>query len=202
MLTTTNRARLWLLAKKHRILTTREVAAAGIHRQTLTNMVREGGIERIGRGRYRLGTQPTTENHSLAIVASVAPNAVVCLLSALQFHGIGTQVPFQVWIALEGRARQPRLGHPPLRVVRFTGQAFRAGIREHLIEGQTVRVYSPAKTLADLFKYRNKVGLDVALEALREGWRARRFTLAEIDRYAKVCRVERVMRPYLQSLIG
>ena len=183
MLTTTNRTRLRLLAKKHRILTTREVAAAGIHRQTLTNMVREGGIERIGRGRYRLDTQPTTENHSLAIVASVAPNAVVCLLSALQFHGIGTQVPFQVWIAL-------------------TGQVFRAGIHEHHIEGQTVRVYSPAKTLADLFKYRNKVGLDVALEALREGWRARRFTLEEIDRYAKVCRVERVMRPYLQSLIG
>ena len=107
MLTTTNRTRLRLLAKKHRILTTREVAAAGIHRQTLTNMVREGGIERISRGRYRLGTQPTTENHSLAIVASIAPNAVVCLLSALQFHGIGTQVPFQVWIAIEGR----RLGN-------------------------------------------------------------------------------------------
>jgi predicted transcriptional regulator of viral defense system len=125
---------------------------------------------------------------------------VICLLSALRFHGIGTQLPSQVWIAIDRRARQPALSYPPLKVVRFTGAALSEGVRQHRLEGQTVRVYGVAKTLADCFKYRNKIGLDVALEALRAAWRARRFSMDELDHFAGICRVRRVMKPYLESL--
>jgi predicted transcriptional regulator of viral defense system len=124
----------------------------------------------------------------------------VCLLSALSFHQIGTQLPHQVWLAIAVKARRPRVDHPPLRIVRFSGVALLSGIEQHSIEGVDVRVYSLAKTVADCFKYRNKTGLDVALEALRESWRERRFTMDEIQKYASVCRVANVMRPYLESL--
>jgi predicted transcriptional regulator of viral defense system len=128
------------------------------------------------------------------------PKGIVCLISALNFHQIGTQLPADVWIALDRRSRRPALRYPPLHVVRFGGPALSEGIESHRIEGVRVRIYSVAKTVADVFKYRNKIGLDVALEALREAWRARRFTMDEIYRYARVCRVERVMRPYLEAL--
>jgi predicted transcriptional regulator of viral defense system len=138
----------------------------------------------------------------LALAAAAVPKAVVCLVSALSFHGIGTQLPHEVWIALDRRSRRPALSYPRLRVHRFSGKALTDGIETHRIEGESVRVYGVAKTLADVFKYRNKVGLDVALEALRDAWRSRRFTMAAIDRYARVCRVERVMRPYLEALVA
>jgi len=154
----------------------------------------------VARGLYRLPSAPITQNHSLALVTAVVPKAVVCLLSALSFHQLGTQLPREVWIALDRRTRRPVLNFPPLRVVRFGGAALTRGIATHRVEGETVRVYSVAKTIADAFKYRNKIGLEVALEALREGWRARRFTMDEIHRYARICRVERVMRPYLEAL--
>ena len=128
--------------------------------------------------------------------------ATICLVSALQFHGIGTQLPSEVWIAIDRRSRRPVLRYPPLRVVRFSGAALTEGIESHRIEGQSVRVYSVAKTLADCFKYRNKLGLDVAMEALREAWRARRFTVDELDEYARICRVQRVMQPYLETLMA
>lgn len=173
---------------------------AGIHRQILTRLVAQGQIERIARGVYRLPEQPTTENHGLALAAAAVPQGVICLLSALQYHGIGTQLPSEVWIALDRRAWRPKLTYPPLRIVRYTGEALSAGVQTHRIEGRAVKVYGPAKTVADCFKYRNKIGLDVAMEALREGWRARRFTMDELDRYAVICRVQRVMRPYLEAL--
>jgi len=135
-------------------------------------------------------------------VASAVPKGVICLLSALSFHQIGTQLPHEVWIALDRRVRRPVLAYPPLRVLRFGGEALTSGIETHRIEGETVRVYNVAKTIADIFKYRNKIGLDVALEALREGWRDRRFRMDEINRYARVCRVEVVMRPYLEALVA
>lgn len=182
-------------------ITAREAAQRGIHSQVLTRLVREGTLERIARGQYCLPNQQLTEHHSLAIVARAIPSGVVCLLSALAFHGIGTQLPAEVWVAIDRRARRPNLRYPPLRVVRFSGQAFTAGIETHFVEGQSLRVYGIAKTLADLFKYRNKIGLDVALEALREAWRERRFTMDELDRYARVCRVHRVMTPYLEVLV-
>ncbi len=132
--------------------------------------------------------------------AASVPGGVICLLSALQFHDIGTHMPSQVWMALDRRAWRPRLSHPPLRVVRFTGAALTAGVERHKIEGRTVQVYGVAKTLADCFKYRNKIGIDVAMEALREAWRHKRFSMDDLDRFAAVCRVQRVMQPYLESL--
>jgi predicted transcriptional regulator of viral defense system len=142
-----------------------------------------------------------TEHHALAITARAVPHAIVCLLSALSFHGIGTQLA-DVWVAIDRRARRPQLAYPRLRVVRFGGPALAAGIEERRVEGQRVKVYGVAKTLADLFKYRNKVGLDVVLEALREAWRERRFTMGDLDRYARICRVQRVMGPYLEALVA
>jgi predicted transcriptional regulator of viral defense system len=143
-----------------------------------------------------------TEHHGLALVAATAPKAVICLLSALSFHQIGTQLPHEVWIALDRRSRRPSLTYPRLHVVRFGGDALTEGVEIHRIEGETVRVYNVAKTIADTFKYRNKIGLDVALEALREAWRARRFTMDKMYLYARICRVERVMRPYLEALVA
>lgn len=194
--------RVLQLARRHGSVSRETVAAAGIHTQALSRLVHAGELERIAPGQYRLPDAPVTEHHGLAIVASAAPRAVVCLLSALNFHEIGTQIPPAVWIAVDRRARRPTLRYPPLEVVRFGGPALSEGIETHEIEGQVVRVFGVAKTIADLFKYRNKIGLDVPLEALREAWRARRFTMAEIHRYARVCRVERVMTPYLEALVA
>ena len=190
------------LARRVRGVTAREIAEAGIHRQVLSRLVAAGQIERVVRGLYKLPAQPITEHHGLAMAASLVPQGVVCLLSALQFHGIGTQLPFEIWIAIDRRSRRPALKYPPLRILRFSGAALTEGVERQRIEWQSVQVYSVAKTLADCFKYRNKIGLDVALEALREAWRARRFTMDELDHYARICRVQRVMRPYLEALVA
>jgi predicted transcriptional regulator of viral defense system len=198
----TDRNRLLGLARRRGVITTRETASAGIHSQQLTRLVADGVLERIARGHYQLAERPVTEHHGLAVVARAVPRGVICLLSALSVHGIGTQLPAEVWVAIEGRARQPVLAHPPLRVVRFSGRAFTDGVEIHRLEGESIRVYSVAKTLADLFKYRNKVGLDVVLEALREAWRARKFTMEQLDRAARICRVEHVMRPYVEAVVS
>jgi predicted transcriptional regulator of viral defense system len=196
----TDRERTLRLARRAQGVTPRELADQGIHRQVLTRLVAEGQIARVTRGMYRLPEQPITENHGLALAAAAVPHGVICLLSALQYHGIGTQQPSEVWMALDRRAWRPALRYPPLRIVRYTGAALTEGVKSHPIEGREVRVYNVAKTLADCFKYRNKIGLDVALEALREAWRRKRFTMDELDRYAAICRVQRVMRPYLEAL--
>lgn len=196
----TDRQRTLKLARRARGVTPRELADLGIHRQVLTRLVAQGEIERVARGVYRMPEQPISENHGLALAAVAVPQGVICLLSALQYHGIGTQLPSEVWMALDRRAWRPTLSYPPLRIVRYTGEALTAGFETHQMEGRTVKVYNVAKTLADCFKYRNKIGLDVALEALREAWRAKRFTMDELDRYAAICRVQRVMRPYLEAL--
>lgn len=190
------------LARHRGSITRREVALAGVHTQTLSRLVKTGALERVSRGQYRLPDAPITEHHGLALVAAAVPKAIICLVSALSFHEIGTQLPHEVWIAIDRRARRPALSWPRLRVHRFSGKALTEGIETHRIEGESVRVYNVAKTLADVFKYRNKVGLDVALEALREAWRAQQFTMDEIHRYARLCRVEHVMRPYLEALVG
>ncbi len=188
------------LAARTQGVTTREIAAAGIHRQALTRLVEAGKLERVARGLYRLPEQAATEHHGLVLASIAMPQATVCLLSALQFHQIGTQLPSQVWIAIDRRARQPSLKYPPLRVMRYSGEALTAGVETHRLEGRPVRVYSVAKTLADCFKYRHKIGLDVALEALRDAWRARRFSMDDLHRQAGICRVQRVMQPYLEAL--
>jgi predicted transcriptional regulator of viral defense system len=190
------------MARSQGTLTAREAARRGIHSQVLTRLVRDGTLERVGRGRYRLPHAPVTEHHALALAAAAVPDGVVCLLSALAFHGIGTQLPSRVWIAVDRRARRPTISWPRLRVVRFGGEALSAGVEAHEVEGVPVQVYSPPKTVADLFKYRNKLGLDVALEALTEVWRERRATVDELLECARVCRVERVMMPYLQAIVS
>jgi predicted transcriptional regulator of viral defense system len=194
--------RLLRIVRDRGILAAHEVGERGLHRQLLTRLTREGALVRVSRGRYTTPDHPATENHGLALAAAAVPRGVICLLSALSFHGVGTQLPPEVWVAIDRRARRPALQYPRLRVVRFGGRALDEGVEVHRIEGQSVRIYGVAKTLADLFKYRNKIGMDVALEALHDAWRHRRFTMDEIDRYARVCRVERVMGPYLESLVA
>jgi predicted transcriptional regulator of viral defense system len=176
--------------------------AGGIPRSRLYGLVREGLVERQSRGVYVAADHPYTEHNGLAQVAKRVPAAVVCLLSALRFHEITTQNPFQIWIALPEKARKPRMEYPPIRVVRFSGTSLTEGVETHKIEGVEVRVYSLAKTIADCFKYRHKIGLDVALEALRESWQAGKVTMDQIDQAARACRMQRVMRPYLEALVG
>lgn len=182
------------------ILRAGDLARGGLSRQRIMEMARRGDLVRLGRGLYARPDAPVTEGHALALVCAHAPAAVVCLLSALRLHGLGTQDPWQVWAMIETGARAPRMDYPPLRVVRAGGEAFRAGVEERRVEGVTVRVTGVAKTVADCFKYRSRVGLDVALEALRECLAERRASPDEIWRYARVCRVERVLRPYLEAL--
>ncbi len=197
----TQRDELLALARQMGVITTREVDEAGIHRQMLTRLVRDGTLERIDRGRYQLPGHDLTEHHDLVHATAAVPESVVCLISALSFHGVGTQIARCVYLAVERGRREPRVEWPPVEIVRFSGPAFTEGIETHKLEGRDVRVYNLAKTLADIFKYRNKIGLDVALETLGEVWRDRRLTMDEILRYARICRVHRVMQPYLESLV-
>lgn len=200
MPSSTDRDRILKLARRRQGVTARELAVVGIHRQVLSRLVETGELERVVRGVYRLPDHPLTEHHGLTMAGVVIPHGVICLLSALQFHGIGTQLPSQIWIAIDRRARRPALKYPPLRVVRYSGAALTEGVESHRIEGQTVRVYNVAKTVADCFKYRNKIGLDVALEALREARRAKKASADALWRYAKINRVANVMRPYLEAV--
>ena len=188
------------LARKAGVLHAREVRALGIHAEYLRRLCAKGLLDRVGRGRYVLPGAQISVHHGLALAAKAVPKGVVCLLSALQFHGIGTQAPRAVWMALDRRAARPHVDYPRLRVARFSGSALSQGVETHVIDGVPVKVYSVAKTVADCFKYRNKIGLDVALEALRECRRRRRCSMDELWRYANVCRVQNVMRPYLEVL--
>ncbi len=178
----------------------RDLEPIGIPRISLTRAVRRGQLERVGRGLYGLPGRQVSAHGVLAEVARRVPKGVVCLLSALRFHGLTTQAPFEVWLAIENKAITPKLDYPPLRIVRFSGAALTEGVEEHVVDDVTVRITCIAKTVADCFKYRNKIGLDVALEALREAWHEKRMTSDDLWRYAKVCRVANVMRPYLDSL--
>lgn len=177
-----------------------ELTQQGVHPMTLHRLVERGLIEREGRGLYRLAGTEISEHYSFLQAAKRVPKGVICLLSALRFHGLTTQKPFEVWLALERGARRPVSDAPPLRVHFFSGAAFAAGIETHQLEGVPVRVYSAAKTVADCFKYRNKIGIEVAVEALRDALRQRKATVDEIWRYAETCRVSRVIYPYLEAL--
>jgi len=196
------KGRLLSLAEKQTIVRPRDAARQGIHASTLTRLTKSGLLEKVGPGRYRLpGSQRSTEHHDLAIATTAVPQSVICLLSALRFHDIGTQLPAEVWIAVPRGTRVPRVSAPPLRVVNVSTAVFDLGIEEHRIEGHTVRIYSVARTIADCFRFRNKVGLDVALEALTEAWRSKRLKLDELNRIAKKLRVQRVMQPYLETVV-
>jgi predicted transcriptional regulator of viral defense system len=197
----TKMARLRELARHTEVLHARDLKPLDIPQRYLGRLCDEGLLVRTGRGLYVALQEAGTAHLGLAQAAKVVPKGVVCLLSALRFHEIGTQAPHEVWVALDRRAARPRVAYPPMRIMRFSGKALTEGIDNYDVEGVRVRVYNPAKTVADCFKYRNKVGLDVALEALREVLRAHRCTVDELLRYARVCRVARVMQPYLEALI-
>ena len=188
------------LAAQRGLIRPRDLDALGLPSVALTRLVRQGLLVRVGRGLYARPDRRVSEHGTLAEVARRVPKGVVCLLSALRFHDLTTQAPFEVWLAIPNKAATPKLDYPPLRLVRFSGTALTEGVEEHVIDGVTVRVTSVAKTVADCFKYRNKIGLDVALEALREAWNAKRMASDEIWYYAKIDRVANVMRPYLESL--
>ena len=189
------------LARRAGVLRSRDLIRHGIERQYLAILTRRGKLHRAGRGLYVPADANLTENHSLAEATKRVPNGVVCLLSALRFHNLGTQLPSEVWMAIDRKAWAPKMNGIRLRVVRFSGSALTSGIERHKVGGVTVKVFSPAKTVADCFKFRNKIGLDVALEALRECWRGRRATMDEIANYARICRVANIMRPYMESLV-
>jgi predicted transcriptional regulator of viral defense system len=178
----------------------RDLAARGLSPTHLQRLYEQGLLLRSGRGVYLSAEAELDANASLMEVALRVPAGVVCLLSALQFHGLTTQLPHQVWVALPLRAHTPRLDYPPIRVVHLSGEAQTTGIEEQRIGSVIVRVYCPAKTVADCFKFRNKIGLEVALEALRDCWNKRLVTMDDLWRYAKICRVANVMRPYLESI--
>jgi len=169
-------------------------------RVVLTRLVAAGELERVGRGLYRLPNARTSEYESLATVAAKVPDAVFCLLTALQFHELTTQLPRQLWIAMPRGRHSPRIDYPPLKMVQFGGEAYASGIEEVECDGARLRVYSAAKTVADCFKYRNKIGLDVAVEALKDARAAGKASVEDIWRFAKTCRVTNVMRPYLESV--
>jgi predicted transcriptional regulator of viral defense system len=189
-----------LFRKRGGMLRTSRALALGIHPRTLYALRDSGRLVEVARGLYRLAHAPTLSHPDLVRVATLIPEAVICLISALAFHEIGTLIPREVHIALPRTARRPRLPHPPMRVFRFSGPALTEGVEFHKVDGVEIRVYSVAKTVADCFKYRHKIGLDVALEALRDTWRRHRTTMDELWRYAATCRVENVIRPYLESL--
>jgi len=178
----------------------RDLDRCGIARKYLNLLFHKGLLDQVDRGLYACRDAEFSENIGLAQAAKRVPHGVICLLSALRFHEIGTQTPHEVWMAIDPKARRPRVGYPPLRIVRFSGDALRKGVKQHRIEAVTVKVYSPAKNVDDCFKYRNKIGLDVALEALRDCLQSRKCTRAQLWEYAKVCRVTEVMRPYLEAV--
>ena len=188
------------LAERRPLLHSRDLTAQALPTVVLSRLVAAGKLERVARGVYSLPERALSEHRSLAEVALRAPRGVVCLLSALRVHGIGTQAPFEVWLAIPPHTPTPRLEQPALRVVRMSGPALTEGVEPIDIDGVAVPVFNANKTVADCFKYRNKIGLDVALEALKDAWRSRKVTMAELSHFAKINRVERVMQPYLEAV--
>jgi predicted transcriptional regulator of viral defense system len=167
----------------------------------LERAVAAGTVAKVGPGLYRLTAVDPGEFETLALVASAAPNGIICLLSALGFHGIGTQIPHEVWLALDRKARRAARVPTKLRIVRFSGAMLSYGVETHTIVGVPVRVTSPARTVVDCFRYRNKLGLDVALEALRDGLRSKTASIDQIARAAEVCRIRTVIKPYLEAIL-
>lgn len=194
------RDRALRLIAKEGLVRPKELEAQGISRAQLSRLVTEGLVLREARGIYVTARHKPTAEHTLAHVAKRVPEAVFCLLTALRFHGLTTQSPAEVWIALPEKARRPRLDYPQLRVARFSAAALAEGIDRHRVEGVTLRITSPAKTVADCFKYRNKIGVDVAVEALRDFSRKHRGGASDLARFARICRVSRVMQPYLDAI--
>lgn len=200
MTKTTHTAHTLKLATQRGVIRARDLADHGIPAVIVSRLVKSGQLTRLSRGVYSVPGRALSENHQLAEVAARSPQGVFCLLTALRFHALTTQNPHELWIALPNKARPPRMEYPPLRAVRYSGPALTKGVETHRVDGIDIRMYCVAKTVADCFKFRHKIGLDVALEALRECRRGKRATSDELWRYAKICRVANVMRPYLESI--
>ena len=196
-----NMAKAVNFAKKHGMIRVRDAVKEGIHPENLRRLCKKGLLVKMARGIYILADSEISQNVGLAQISKRVPNGVICLLSALQFHDIGTQSPFEVWVAIDQKAAAPRIDYPPIRIVRFSGKALSEGIEIHQIEGVEVEIYNKAKTIADCFKFRNKIGLDIALEALKDSRQRKLCTNDEIWEYAKLCRVSNVMKPYLEATL-
>lgn len=200
MLADTHTRRVLDLAKRKGLLRASDLDAIEAPRVVLTRLSAAGLLDKAGRGLYRLPGRSGSERESLAAVATRVPRAVFCLLTALEFHELTTELPRQVWIAMPRGSHVPRIDYPPVKMVQMTGDVYGEGIETAESDGVELRVYGVAKTVADCFKHRNKIGLDVALEALRDARAKRRATADELWRYAKLCRVANVMRPYLEAV--
>lgn len=189
------------LARKKGFLRPRDLAEIGLSRQYLSIAYKHGILDRVGRGVYCLPNAMQNEYRSFAEICKYTSSAVICLLSALQYHGLTTQSPFQVWLAIGHKARKPNIDTVQIRVVRYSASSLSQGIEIHNIDGVDIRVFSPAKTVADCFKYRNRIGLDVAIEALKDCLRQKKATVDELVSFGRVCRVEQVMRPYMEAML-
>ena len=188
------------LARQRGMLRSSDFVVAGSSRVTLTRLTANGQLEKFGRGLYRLPQTPMSADESLAAIALKVPQAVFCLLTALQFHGLTTQLPRQIWLAMPRGSHAPRIGYPPLRMVQYSGAAYAEGIEVFERDWVTLRVYGLAKTVADCFKHRSAIGLDVALDALKEVRAGQLVSADDLWRFAKICRVSNVMRPYLEAI--
>jgi len=188
------------LASKRQIIRSMDAYTLGIPRNYLTRLVRKGLLTKVGRGLYRSKASPVTEHISLIEASYKVPKGVICLLSALRFHKFTTQSPHEVWIAIGVKAWTPKTASPPIRLIRMSGKPLQFGMKEYPIRGGILRVYTPAKTVADCFKFRHKIGMDIAIEALKECHRMKKASMDELWASAKICRVANVMRPYLESL--
>ncbi|MBN1191439.1 MAG: type IV toxin-antitoxin system AbiEi family antitoxin domain-containing protein [Dehalococcoidales bacterium] len=189
------------IVKTTGVFRARDLDQKRIPRAYLQRLLQEGLIDRIGRGLYSVRGANITEHHTIVEASTRVPQGIICLLSALRFHNLTTQSPSKIWMAINRKARLPKVDYPSLKFVRFSGYSLTEGIEEHQIEGVQVRIYNPAKTVVDCFKYRNKIGLDVAMEALRDCLRQRKCTVDEILSYAKICRVTQVIKPYVEAMV-
>ncbi|OPY93048.1 MAG: hypothetical protein A4E73_00509 [Syntrophaceae bacterium PtaU1.Bin231] len=183
------------------IIRTTEALRQGIHRRTIYGLRDEGALVSLSRGLYRLAEMDDVPTETdLVQVAKAAPRGVICLISALSFHGLTTQIPHEIWLAVERKARRPKVAYPPVRTIFFTGACFHEGVEAHRIMEQDVLIYNAPKTVIDCFRWRNMVGLDVALEAAREYLKQRGASPARLMEYAKVCKVEKFVTPYLEAM--
>ena len=190
------------LAHRQRLLSAADVRAHGCSPQLLIKLHQSGKLQRVTRGIYSLPDSEPTEHQALVEVCRRVPKAVICLLSALHFHELGTQLPHEVWIALPEATPTPALDYPPLRIARLRGAAYAQGIETVIEHGSPIRVYSVAKTITDCFKFRHKTGLDVALEALKQTWHQRKLNIDQVMHFAKINRVAKVMQPYLEAVVA
>lgn len=189
------------IADKNGFISASDLEVEGISRNYLYKLEKEGNLTRTARGLYRTNDALITEYTTLAEVSKRHPKAVICLISALEFHKLTTQIPHEIWIALPKGTWRPNTDNTPLNVTFLSGKAYSFGIQEVNVQGISVKIYNPAKSVADCFKFRNKIGLDVAIEALKETWRTQSATMDELSRAAKICRVDKIMRPYLEAIV-